>query len=271
MHLDPSAYSAPGGPVGALLIHGFGGSVAETRPMGEYLAARGLTVRCPLLPGHGTTAEDLTHIHRRAWIDEVESAFRDLEDRCEAVFVGGLSMGSLLALWLGAAHPTVAGIITMAPTVQLQFRLLWLTLGLRHVLKYAPASLIEEEALGDPEAIERIWCYDEMPLWGTAELYLLQRGVHRVLAQIRQPILIFQGRLDNWLSPDSAQILYDRVASPDKTLIWLEHSGHNVLADGEREQVWAQSYAWMMERSALGDDGRGSSLSDHVPHKKRGG
>jgi carboxylesterase len=49
-HLDPGAFRADGGPVGALLIHGFTGSVAETRPMGEYLAARGLTVRCPLLP-----------------------------------------------------------------------------------------------------------------------------------------------------------------------------------------------------------------------------
>jgi carboxylesterase len=251
-HLDPSAYSADGGPVGALLIHGYGGSAAETRPMGEFLAARGLAVHCPLLPGHGTRAEDLTRIHRQAWIDEVESALRDLQGQCETVLVAGLSMGSLLTLWLGVEHPEVAGLVAMAPAVRVQSRLLWLTLGLRYLLKYLPPAFLEEETLVDPEAIDRIWCYDEMPLWGAAEIYLLQRQVCKALGQIRQPILIFQGRQDNWVAPDAAQILHDGVGSSDKTLVWLEHSGHNVLADGERESVWTQSYAWMMERAGPG-------------------
>ncbi len=106
-HLDPSAYSAEGGPWGALLIHGFTGSVAETRPMGEYLAARGVTVRCPLLPGHGTTPLHLTRIHWQAWAEAVESALGELQRRCTAVFVGGMSLGSLLTLWLGAKHPEI--------------------------------------------------------------------------------------------------------------------------------------------------------------------
>src|SRR4030042_44116 len=93
-HLDPSAYSAEGGPWGVLLIHGFTGSVAETRPMGEYLAARGATVNCPLLPGHGTTPLDLTRIHWRAGAETVEAALKELQSCCQAVFVGGLSLGS---------------------------------------------------------------------------------------------------------------------------------------------------------------------------------
>jgi esterase/lipase len=39
------------------------------------------------------------------------------------------------------------------------------------------------------------------------------------------------------------------VASADKTVLWMENSGHNVLVDSEREAVWARSYAWMMERA----------------------
>jgi carboxylesterase len=249
-HLDPSAYAADGGPVGVLLIHGFTGSAAETRPMGEYLATQGLAVRCPLLPGHGTTPEDLTRIHRQAWIDEVESALRDLQRRCTAVFVGGLSLGSLLTLWLGAQHPEVAGLIPMAPVIRVKTWLMPLTLGLRYVVKYNPLGAIGDDDLGDPEAIQRSWFYDELPMWGAAEVYLLQRQVRRALPMIRQPILIYQGRLDAQLHPQAAQIVYDGVASTDKTLVWLENSGHNLLIDGERESVWAQSYAWMMERAA---------------------
>jgi esterase/lipase len=45
-------------------------------------------------------------------------------------------------------------------------------------------------------------------------------------------------------------MVYEGVASTDKTLVWLEHSGHNLLVDGEREAVWAQSYAWMRDRAS---------------------
>jgi len=255
-HLDPSAYSADGGSCGALLIHGFTGSVAETRPMGEYLAARGLTVRCPLLPGHGTTPLDLTRIRWQAWAETVESALDDLQRRCQAVFVGGLSLGSLLTLWLGATRPGIAGLIVMAPAIKLQDRRMPLTLGLRYLLKYNPQGGMGDSDLpalagrpgGDPQAGERIWCYDETPLWGASEVYLLQRRVCKLLPRIDQPVLIFQGRRDKHLNPQAAQIVHDRVASTDKTLVWLESSGHNVLADGEREALWARSYDWMLSR-----------------------
>jgi carboxylesterase len=259
-HLNPGAYAAgliadttgTEKTVGVLLIHGYTGSVAETRPMGEYLAARGMAIRCPLLPGHGTDPADLTHIHWRAWTGEVESALHEL-DGCDAVFVGGLSLGSLLTLWLGARHPEIAGLIPMAPAIKLRNRLLPLTLGLRYLVKYNPFSAMGNDDLGDPTAIQRVWCYDETPVWGGAELYLLQRRVLRALPSIHQPVLIFQGRRDPQVDPHAAQFLYDAISSTDKTIVWLENSGHNLLVDGEREAVWARSYTWMMERIRIRD------------------
>jgi carboxylesterase len=247
-HLDPSAFAADGGPVGVLLLHGYTGSVAETRPMGQYLAAQGLSVRCPLLPGHGTTPDELTRISWQDWVEEAESALSELRSRCRTLFVGGLSPGALLALWLGVEHPELAGLVLMAPAVKFRNRLLPLALLLRYVLKYDPGGGVGDEDLIDPQAIERIWCYDETPLWGAAEVYLLQRQVRKALPEIRQPVLIFQGRHDAQLPPQAAQMVYDRVGSSDKTLVWLDHSGHNLLVDGERESVWEQCYTWMMQR-----------------------
>ena len=232
--------------MGVLLIHGYTGSVVETRPMGIYLAERGLTVRCPLLPGHGTHPEDLTRISWQAWTGEVESALRDLQGRCETVFVGGLSLGSLLTLWLGSEHPDIAGLISMAPAIRIRNPLMPTTLVLRYLFKYNPLGPIGDGGLGDPRAAERGWCYDKTPLWGAGEVYLLLRKVRRALPKIQQPILIFQGRRDAHLHPRAANQVYDGVASTDRTLVWLEQSGHNLLIDGERELVWAQSYDWMM-------------------------
>jgi len=249
-HLDPGTYRADGGPTGVLLIHGYTGSVAETRPMGEYLAARGCTVRCPLLSGHGTAPQDLTRVRWQTWADEVQAALQEVQSCCQTVFVGGLSLGALLTLWLGSEHPRIAGLIPMAPAIQFQNRIAPLTLGLRHLLKYSPFGALGDDDLQDPQALDRIWCYDELPLWGAAEVYLLARQVRHALSRIRQPILIFQGRRDAQLTPQAAQIVYDSVSSTDKTLVWLEHSGHNLLADGEREAVWAQSYEWLAKRAA---------------------
>jgi carboxylesterase len=245
-HLDPSAYEAAGGSVGVLLIHGYTGSVVETRPMGVYLAERGLTVRCPLLPGHGTRPEDLTRISWQEWAGEVESALRDLQGRCDTVFVGGLSLGSLLTLWLGSEYPDIAGLIPMAPAIRVQNRLMPTTLVLRYLLKYNPLGPMGDDDLVDPRAVERGWSYDETPLWGAGEVYLLQQKVRRALPQIHQPILIVQGRRDAHLHPRAAEEVYDAVASTNRTLVWLEHSGHNLLIDGERESLWALSYDWMM-------------------------
>jgi carboxylesterase len=273
-HLDPSAYSVDAGPVGALLIHGFTGSVSETRPMGQYLADRGVSVRCPLLPGHGTASHDLTRIRWQAWAGEVEAAFWQLRQQCETVFVGGLSLGSLLALWLGAQHPEIGGLIAMAPAVQVRSQLIPLTLALRYVLKYSPVNPMSESDMSDPTALERAWCYDELPLWGASEVYLVQRKVRSLLPRIGQPILIFQGRGDVQLTPQAAQMLYDRVASTDKTLIWLEHSGHNLLIDGERESVFARSHGWIVERAYCPQAEReapvdaGDALAEHCQESR---
>jgi len=248
-YLDPSAYTGGGGPVGLLLIHGFTGSVAETRPMGEYLVDRGLTISCPLLPGHGTRPQDLTRIRWQAWTGAVEIALDDLQSRCEEVFVGGLSMGALLTLWLGAKRPEVAGLIPMAPMVKVRNRLMPLALGLRHLFDYSPFGPVGDDDLHDPEASRRIWCYDQVPLWGAGELYLFAREVRQLLPTIRQPILVFQGLRDAQVQPEAAQEVIEVVASTDKTLVWLEYSGHNLLVDGERESVWARSYDWMMEHT----------------------
>jgi carboxylesterase len=252
-HLDPSAYAADGGPVGVLLVHGLPGSAAETRPMGEYLAAQGLTVRCPLLTGHGRTESDLFRVRWQQWVADVERELGDLQHRCDQIFAGGLSLGAVLALLLGARHPDLGGLIAMAPAVKVRSRLAPLSVVFRYFLTYVPSALTDEDDLGDPEAIQRIWCYDRLAMQAAAQFYLLQRRVSRLLPSIRQPLLIFQGLRDTQVPPEAARFLYERVASTDRTLIWLENSGHNLLADGERRAVWAQSYEWIMDRPSRSD------------------
>src|SRR5919108_6320336 len=106
-------FSLGDGPVGALLIHGFTGSPQGLRSLGEYLAAGGVTVVCPRLPGHGTTWQDLNTRTQEDWAGAVEDAFFKLSASCDQVFLVGLSFGAALALELASRYPErVAGVVT---------------------------------------------------------------------------------------------------------------------------------------------------------------
>jgi len=218
------------------------------RPLGEYLAARGLTVVAPLLPGHGTTPEDLARCRWQDWTGAVEEALTELRSSCEKVFVGGLSMGALLTLYLAERHP-LDGIIVMAPALLVSDRRIYLTPILKHFVKFAPPSGKGETDLSDPQALERIWCYDLVPVAAAAELLHLQRIVRRDLARVTAPCLIFQGRRDKDVPLQAAQLLYDSISSVDKELVWLDNSGHCLTVDSERELVGEKTYRWIMDVS----------------------
>ena len=247
-NLNPNPFFFPGGSTGILLIHGFPGAPAETRPWGEFLAARGLTVSGVRLPGHGTTPEELAHTHRKEWIAACEAELARLRERCQTLFAGGLSLGSLLTLWLGAHHADLAGLILLGPAIKVRDWRIHLAPLAKYVITYMPVDHTEDNDLCDPEALDRTWCYDTRPVAAAAHVLALQREVRRLLPSVSQPVLIMQGRCDTALAPDAAQIVHDRIGSTDKTLIWLENSGHNVLIDGERGRVWEESVAWIGER-----------------------
>jgi len=248
-HLSTEPFLFEGGPTGILLIHGFTGAPTEMRTMGEYLAARGVTSLGVRLPGHGTTPQDLAQARREDWTAACETGLQELRLHCDTLFVCGLSLGSLLALCLGAQHPDLAGLILLAPGVKVRDWRIYLTPVAKYFIKYLPAEQSASPDLSDPGALNRAWCYDTTPVAAAAEVLALQRGARRLLPRLTQPALIMQGRHDGALAPDAAQITYDRIGSADKTLIWLKNSGHNVLIDGERARVWEECYGWMRGRA----------------------
>src|SRR2546428_10389277 len=83
------------GPDACLLLHGLTGSPAEMRPVGEALAAAGFRALGPLLPGHGTTPEDLVVTTRDDLVQAAESALLSLQG-ARRLFLCGLSVRRLL-------------------------------------------------------------------------------------------------------------------------------------------------------------------------------
>jgi len=252
--LDPKPFYFKGGPVGCLLIHGFTGAPPELRPLGEYLAGKGLTVSGPLLAGHGTDFHDLAKTTWQDWYASAEAAYLSLRQECKQVFVGGLSLGSLLALGLAALHP-VDGVIPCAPAlVALDWRVKFVR-PLRHIMRWNRKEEPQDADMTDPEASKMLWSYDVMPGESVYQVSLIQAEVRRLLPSITAPILIFHSTRDGAIRPECGQVTHDSVGSPDKELVLLHNSGHCLTVDSEREFVWRKTYEWIEERSSAKAEG----------------
>ncbi len=244
LNLNPFFFE--GGPVGCLLVHGFSGSPPEMQPMGEFLTGKGLTVRGVRLAGHGTTPEDMATTTWRDWVASAEEGLRELEARCEQVFVAGLSMGGLLSLHLAAHHP-VAGIVAMAaPAYIADWRFRFLPLAQYFIRWFTPDI---ESDLTDPEAEKRLSAYQVLPIPCLVSLGQLIRLVRQELPQVKVPALVMQGEKDHHVPADSAPIIFEELGAADKEVVWWPNSGHCITVDSEREAVWARAYEFIAKHS----------------------
>ncbi|MCP4445094.1 MAG: alpha/beta fold hydrolase [Myxococcales bacterium] len=245
----PARFDFDGGSTGILLLHGYTGCPSAVRPMGEYLASRGMRVAAPLLPGHGTGTADL---NTRTWREVADAAAEELyalQGQCDRVFVGGLSMGGLLSLHLGQRCSGIAGIIPMAAAIYAKSPLRFLLPFIRHVVTTFPKSNDPQLSVEDPTCAEFLWSYDREALHFAAQLLRLMKEVRANFSKVHQPLLIFQGAHDRTVPMKAAHAIADESSSQDVELVVLPHSGHCLSVDGEREQVFSKSWQWIQRLS----------------------
>lgn len=108
------------GEVGVLLIHGLTGTPTELRRVAQGLAKDGTcTVYVPTLAGHCGDNSDLQATDWLDWYEGVRKTFAGIRQRHQQVFVGGLSMGAVMSMYLASEHPgQVAGLLMYSTTLR---------------------------------------------------------------------------------------------------------------------------------------------------------
>jgi len=53
----------------------------------------------------------------------------------------------------------------------------------------------------------------------------------KLVPALKMPVVIFVGRLDHWVPPETSVAYLDALTAPSKNLVWFEHSGHEAFVD----------------------------------------
>ena len=240
-HADPffsdGTPDATGRRVGVLLSHGFTGSPASMVPWGQYLAEQGYAVSVPLLPGHGTTWQEMNGTTFDDWYTALEREFETLKARTDVVVVGGLSMGGCLAIWLAAHHPhDVAGLVVVNPAVASTNKQLLAVPLLKHVVKGMPAIGNDIKKPGVSE-----YAYPKTPLKALHSMIRGWKQVREDLPKVTCPMVLFRAADDHLVDPSSARIILGSVSSRDATERILENSYHVATLDNDAPQIFEES------------------------------
>ncbi len=244
----PGDLGVPQGRVGVLLSHGFTGSPASMTPWGRHLGELGYAVSVPLLPGHGTTWQDMATTTFDDWYAELEGEFEKLCASCDHVFVGGLSMGGGLALRLAARHPDkVAGVILVNAAVASTNKQLLAVPVLKHVVKAMPGIGNDIKKPGVDEH-----GYDMTPLRPLHSMLQGWKQVRGELGKVTCPLLVFRSAVDHVVDPSSARIILAETSSTDAVERVLPDSYHVATLDNDAETIFEESVAFIARVSGVG-------------------
>jgi carboxylesterase len=230
---SPEPFSASGGPHGALVLHGFTGNPSSVRGVAEALAAAGFAVEVPLLPGHGTSVEDMVTTDFADWAAAAEEAYLDLAGRVASLVVVGLSMGATLGAWVTARNPATAGLVAIngmfEPPAPAFLDLLRTSLA---------QGCDRLPAIGSDIALPGVseGAYDAAPIVPLISLMEATTELHGRLGGIHCPVLILTSPQDHVVPSSSSDVLAKGLGGPVERVV-LERSYHVATLDFDKDLV----------------------------------
>lgn len=246
------------------------GVVVLVHGLGEHSGRYGNLVECLLPEGYGVYANDHQGFGRSGGLrghverfmdyvadvrQTVDLAGREHPGRPIALF--GHSMGGLIGLLYALEHPdTVQFLVISAPALRAETapHLVFL---MRVMNLVRPTFTITRPGDGsgisrDPEVVR---AFVEDPLYvpvssarWAVEILSAQKQVMARAAELRLPLLMVQGTADTSVLPAATREFYERVSSPDKTLLEYEGYYHELHNDLGKEKPLSDITAWLNAR-----------------------
>ena len=219
---------------GVVLVHSYLAVPKEVWNVASALRKKGYWVYGVRLPGHGTSAADLSNRHYHEWVEAVENGYALLGSFCREVVVGGFGVGGNLSLDLAARVEKVKGVFAICPPFSLK----------NYSTNFMPAQDVWNRILnkikrGEAEGKyldfshgNSLINYTENPVKGIRELGEYLESISKRYQDVKQPAFIVQAGRNTVVDPKGSRKIYNRLGSTDKEFCLLS-TDHYVLMNGE--------------------------------------
>jgi carboxylesterase len=240
------ALTAPGAPMGVVLLHGFGDTPQTLASLASALRDAGFDIDVPLLPGHGRTLREFASSNGSEWLAAARAAHAAMRARHRRVALVGLSLGGALAATVAADDPELAALVLLAPYVDTPPLL-------RMLVRAAPAIGVVLPYVGgdgsqsilDPDARAQALAYGATTPQLVRELVRAADAARASLPRVAAPTLYVQSREDNRLTEAVATRAFASIGAHTKKLELLTGCGHVLTVDYCRERVAKMVHGWL--------------------------
>jgi carboxylesterase len=240
--------------VGILLAHGFTGTPQSMRPWARALEEAGWSVNLPLLPGHGTTWQDMNTTGWGDWYATLEQSLALLVEHCSTVVVAGMSMGGTLALRLTEQYgpagaksigDRLLGTMLVNPSLATERKdAVLLPIAQRFIGSFPGiANDIAKEGA-------RELAYGRLPLKAAYSMRALWTVTRRDLPLVTTPVLLYQSAVDHVVEAVSSGLVLAGIRSGDVSHHVLPRSFHVATLDHDAEHIFTTSVEWIRARAA---------------------
>ena len=233
--IPPEHGALPTNPV-AVLFHGLTGMPQELEDLGRALAREGYRVLIPCLPGHGSSVEALRQVTLAEFLESARALFPYLSSRGSVV--GGISFGSLLALWSAQElERKPAAVIAISPPFRLRSKSRERALAFFARLPESTLSM-----LGYAKKRKRLWAKERLAyplhsIGAAVRLTLLRKTVVSRLSKVTMPVLILQDPFDHHVHPDGTDRIVEKFGSAEVDTVWIPNGEHELTIGPKEREV----------------------------------
>ena len=198
---------------GVVLLHGLSDMLAAMEDIAIAFAERCFVSYSLLLPGHGARPAEMLNVSREDWLAAARFGVDTISQEVDEVYVGGFSLGGLIALQTAMNDSHIEGVFAFSPAIALRRSFaLDQTIWLRHLIEWA-----------DTDPPDDAWRFEAIPFNALAETQLLARSVRAQLkkASLEIPIFIAQSPDDGVVDARLNQSLFED---------YMRHSASRLLS-----------------------------------------
>ena len=213
---------------GVLLVHGFTGTPAELRPLGNAMFDLGCDAHAMLVRGMGAEIDTLNSMTARIWRESSLERWRQHVARYPRSILIGYSLGGAIALIQAAEHPPDL-LILLAPHLRLADRRGFLLPIAKHVVKelnqFGDTDFANPDTrlwwsrtmpgldLDDPAVQESIRSATPMSMAMLDQMRRLSRDGERAARLVPSATVIIQGTRDTISLPRHTERMAKRLSN----------------------------------------------------------